>query len=293
MEKTFHILTDNPIIFNINDNWFEINHYKTFSLQESITYNCIAFFNNELYQPFAFILDSNLSSTYPNLESYKFDENSLFIKVNELISNQNLLIKDNCYTIYNGYATYYNQTKLHNGRFYATFCKKFFETDYSAYSLDNQNKKLFLALNSNKCLLSAKYDIIEFDDNTITMLNNLNDNFNQAIVTKYSKNDLSILEKYSVYTKQINPLSTNFVNICDYFLQAGIGLNKNLCDKFLCDELKNNFSIENFLSFFGEIEYFYKYYVSPTRVKILVKSSNFQCYNFNLSQNKIIDIEKI
>ena len=291
--KTFHILTDYPILLNINSAWFEIKQRKNFSLQESATYNAVAFFCNNSFNPVAFTLNDNLSSDCKQIETFLIDENSIFIKITATQSNHELLLKDDQYSIYNGYATYYNQTKMQKGRFYATFCKKIFDNNIKLYSLENDDKKFLLGVKDDTSLIELQYDIIEIDNTSLTILNNLHDSFNQGIVIKYSLKDFDILEKYSVYMTSPSKTSISFVNLCPLFLEAGIGLNNNLSQKFLSENLRKNFSIKNFKEYFGDIEYFYQYAVSPSRANILIKSTSIKNYTFTMLNNKIMDIDEI
>ena len=290
MEKTFHILTDTPIILTINNNWFNIDNNKNFSLQESITYNFMIFFNNNEYSPFAFCMDNDFVTNSEQVETFKISSNSVFIKISPFINSKQLLLEDGNHKVINGYAIYYNHTKLSNGRFYATNCKKIFDNGKKILNLEDNSTNLVIGLNENKILFTEKADIIEIENNKLSILCNTHDCFNHGIVKVYSLENFNLLENYSVYMSSQKKISVNFINICPSFISAGKGLNLSLCLSFLDSELKSNFSISNFIDFFGDIEYFYEYSVSPTECKMLIKSNIIKSYTFKLRDNKIVDI---
>lgn len=291
MEKTFHILTDTPIILTINNNWFNIDNNKNFSLQESITYNFMIFFNNNEFSPFAFSMDKDFNSNSNQVEVFKISSDSVFIKITPIVSANSLLLEDGNHKVYNGYAIYYNHTKLANGRFYATNCKKIFDNGKKVFILENNTTNLVIGVNENKVIFTEKADIIEIERDKLSLLFNTHDNFSHGIVKVYSLENFNLLENYSVYMSSPKKLSVNFTNLCPLFISAGKGLNQKLCLSFLDSELKSNFSIKKFIDFFGDIEYFYEYSVSPTECKILIKSNQIKSYTFKLRDNKIVDID--
>lgn len=292
MTKTFHILTDTPITISINNNWFNIDSNKNFSLQESITYNFMIFYSsNNHYFPFAFIMDKDFNENCEQVETFKISDNSIFIKILSNITNNQLLLEDESFQVYNGYAIYYNQTKLANESFYATNCKKIFDNSKKIFNLINNCNNLLVGVDGNKLLFQEKADMIEIENNVLTILKKTNDCFNHGIVKTYSLDNFTLTSNYSVYMSTTPKINVNFSNICPLFISAGIGLNKNLCLSFLDNQLKNNFSLDNFIKFFGNIEYFYQYSVSPDECKMLIKSNKIKSYTFKLLNNKIVDIE--
>ncbi len=291
MEKTFHILTDTPIILTINNNWFNIDNNKNFSLQESITYNFMIFFNNNEYSPFAFSMDKDFHVNSNQVEIFKISSDSVFIKIAPLVNARELLLEDGNHKVFNGYAIYYNHTKLANGRFYATNCKKIFDNGKKILSLENNSTSLIVGVNENKVLFSERADIIEMENNKLSILTNTHDIFSHGIVKVYSLDTFNLLENYSVYMSSQKNLSVNFINICPLFINAGKGLNQKLCLSFLDTDLKSNFSVSKFIDFFGDIEYFYQYSVSLNECKVLIKSSEIKSYTFKLKDNKIVDID--
>lgn len=156
----------------------------------------------------------------------------------------------------------------------------------------NSNKYYILILNDKyEILYSGYFDGIEEQSNKIVGLTHTYDMAKHCHICEIDKASNNVQDYYIIKEN---------VNMCDCeelipraFLEALKVGNFELAKKYLLESLSKA-SNSHFKTFFGDIQsIYYNAYNNSNPVNYTVYSGTYKSYNFQISQNKIIDIEEV
>ena len=290
-----HFYSSVPLTMEINNNFYDILNTKCLEIESFNNLFVKVFFYNQNFQNYVFCLKNRNNTLISNnnfVRIFKIKENEFFALITPVVKDNSILHSSKDLTIKNGTSVYYNKEIIYSENFCAINYTTFSFCGLPFFVLNGEEENLLLIINKENILLKTKFSKIEYDENSFTVLTEMNDSFNHALVKQFEvlNDGLSLTNEYSVYMSA-PPSIFNKNLVVHNFLECGKALNLNLAKSFLGGSLKNNFTIENFKSFFGNFNLFYVYNHTQTSSNcICVYENHFKNFHFILENDKIINI---
>ncbi len=166
---------------------------------------------------------------------------------------------------------------------------------YYALTGNCENKDYLLLLDKlGNIVFEDCADLIELTNNTISTLNKMQDIAKHGFVSIYKveENNISLTEQYTVFLNQTPIYTKNKYCISTAFLEALNINNLKLARYYLSDELNATLNDQQLTSFFGDYTEFEPNFLldANNSVFFVYNSNMVKIYNFEIKENKIVDI---
>lgn len=312
MEKIFHIETNLPCIFSINNEKSSAMHQFSIATDEKeFAVLCTPLHHTQQYSPIILcvkLINDKVLCTNPAASIHKINANNykidLLFPICLIYVPQKLIysteINANLFVFFDGtiqklVIKQKNQTKtilinekLNNieikpfENFYALCAKRFNEEYLQVFN--EQADSLFEGWSTK----------IEIKNNEIIVLKEIKDIAKHGFVTKYTLQNNKIVktESYSVYLEEKPLLPTSQQSIGLAFIEAININNLKLARKFLCDELNNILTDKQLVEYFGNYESFEPNFLQNANNSLIFYYENdfSKIFNFEIKNSKITDI---
>ena len=166
---------------------------------------------------------------------------------------------------------------------------------YYALTGKCENKDYLLLLDKlGNIVFEDCADLIELNKNNISTLNKIQDIAKHGFVSIYKveENNITLTEQYTVFLNQTPTYTKNKYCISTAFLEALNLNNLKLARYYLSDELNATLNDQQLTSFFGDYtEFEPNFLLDANNSVFFVYNSNIvKTYNFEIKENKIVDI---